>query len=62
MSIVTDIMIFENTENPAKLYGGPTLDKPGPTLEIQEREAVKLVVKSFPSKETTKVQNSRIRI
>ena len=58
--MVIDITIFGRAENPEKLYDGPTFDKPGPILEIQDRDAVKLVVTSFPSNDTIKVQIHKI--
>lgn len=37
-----------------KLCVGPTMASPGPTLLIVAATAVKLVVKSFPSKESAR--------
>lgn len=53
--ISKDKINFEKEENSAKLPVGPTIPNPGPTLLIQLKEAVKLVVISNPSKERRKV-------
>ena len=52
--------ILDRAEKMVKFPFGPISDRPGPMLEMQESAAVKLVVKSCPSKETTRVQPSRI--
>ena len=46
VSIILDI-----TENPEKLFVGPTAPRPGPTLLIQVSAAVMLVSNPKPSKE-----------
>ena len=47
--ISIDNNIFEKSENSANEPIGPTAPKPGPTLLIHVRDAVKVVIKSFPS-------------
>ena len=53
---------MERSEKMAKLPEGPISDIPGPTFEMQVSAAVKLVVISKPSRETTRAQQRRIAI
>ena len=53
---------FDTFEKPWKVPAGPTTDKPGPTLFIVADTAVKLVVKSKPSRDITSNDARKIKM
>ena len=61
-SISKDSNNLTGAENIAKLPIGPTRPRPGPTLHRQATVAVKLVVKSKPSRQTRSPEPNNISI
>lgn len=61
-SISNIITYLLSAEKPPKLQVGPTFESSGPTLLIVAANAVKLVVKSLFSSETSKTETVKIII
>ena len=59
-SIVNESTSFESGERKPKLHVGPTRPRPGPTLLMQVRDAVKAEVKSSSSSETISAEKKRM--
>ena len=62
MIILSARTIVEKSENALKFPMGPTMSRPGPTLLMAARDAVKVVVKEKPSRETIRLVIKRIKI